>query len=69
MTFLHDTKMLIQASKMAKVGLEIAAINASMRGDALRHHNEELWVMARTKCNVILAGPEQLKCKEFEKAV
>jgi hypothetical protein len=25
--------------------------------------------MARTKCNVILAGPEQLKCKEFEKAV
>ena len=54
---------------MAKVGLEVAAINASTRDEASRLHNEELWVTARTTGNVILAGPEQLKCKEFEKAV
>lgn len=52
---------------MAKVGLEVVAINASTRGEASRLRNEELWVTARTTGNVILAGPEQRK--EFEKAV
>ena len=46
-----------------------AAINASTRNEASHIHNEELWVTAHTHINVILAGPEQLKCAEFEKAV
>jgi hypothetical protein len=54
---------------MAKVGLKVNAINASTRDEASRLRNEELWVTARTHGNVVLAGPEQLTCAEFEKAV
>ena len=54
---------------MLRVGLRAAAINASTRNEASHIHNEELWVTAHTHINVILAGPEQLKCAEFEKAV
>ena len=45
------------------------AINAQTRSDAQRLRNEELWTTARTKPNIILTGPEQLKCAEFEKAL
>jgi superfamily II DNA helicase RecQ len=58
-----------EASKMSKVGLEVTAINSSTRDEALRHQQEELWVTVRTSGNVIVAGPEQLKSKEFEKSV
>ena len=54
---------------MAKVGLKVTAINASTHDEASRLHKEELWVTVRTNGNVVLAGPEQLKCAEFEKAV
>ena len=54
---------------MLRVGLRAAAINASTCNEASHIHNEELWVTAHTHINVILAGPEQLKCAEFEKAV
>jgi len=54
---------------MAKVGLKVTAINSLTRDQALHLHNEELWVTARTKGDVVPAGPEQLKCAEFEKAV
>jgi len=58
-----------QASKMTKVGLNVVAINSTTRDEGLRLRNEELWVTVRTNGNVIVAGPEQLKCNEFEKAV
>ena len=54
---------------MSKVGLDVIAINSSTRDDALRHRQEELWVTAHSQGNVIVAGPEQLKSKEFEKTV
>ena len=54
---------------MAKVGLKFTAISASTRDEASRLHNEELWVTVHTSGNVVLAGPEQFKCAEFEKAV
>jgi len=54
---------------MSQVGLEVIAINSSTRDEASRHRHEELWLTARSHGNVIVAGPEQLKSKEFEKAV
>lgn len=56
---------------MAKVGLKVAAINASTRDKAsrLRNDSEDLWVTVRTNGDIVPAGPEQLKCAEFEKAV
>lgn len=54
---------------MSAVGLEVIAINLSTRNDALRLQQQELWVTACKQGNVIIAGPEQLKSKEFEKAV
>ena len=54
---------------MSKIGLRVAAINASTHDEASCLRNEELWVTARAQGNVILAGPEQLKSAEFEKAV
>ena len=58
-----------KASKMSKVGLEVTAINSSTWDEALRHQQEELWVTVHTSGNVIVASPEQLKSKEFEKTV
>jgi hypothetical protein len=54
---------------MSRVGIEAIAINSSTRDEASRLREEELWVTARTHGNVIVAGPEQLKSKEFEKSV
>lgn len=45
------------------------AINSESWDEAQRLQNEELWVMAQTKPNVIIAGPEQLKSMEFEKSL
>ncbi|KAJ6503102.1 P-loop containing nucleoside triphosphate hydrolase protein [Mycena vulgaris] len=57
------------AAKMTSVGLDALAINSSTREEALRLRNEELWVTARKSVNVIIAGPEQLKSDQFEKAL
>ncbi|KAJ7201498.1 P-loop containing nucleoside triphosphate hydrolase protein, partial [Mycena haematopus] len=57
------------AVNMKLIGLEVIAINSETRSDALRIRNEELWVIARKKPNIILTGPEQLKSVEFEKAL
>jgi superfamily II DNA helicase RecQ len=54
---------------MNRVGIDAKAINSSSRDEALRLREEELWVTARMRGNVIVAGPEQLKSKEFEKSV
>jgi hypothetical protein len=54
---------------MSKVGLDVIAINSSTRDEASRHLQEELWVTAQSQGNIIVAGPEQLKTKEFEKTV
>ena len=54
---------------MSKVGLDVIAINSSTRDDASRHQQEELWMTACSQGNVIVAGPKQLKSKEFEKTV
>lgn len=45
------------------------AINSDTREEAMRLRNENLWVTARQSVNIILAGPEQLKSDEFEKAL
>ena len=58
-----------KASKMSKVGLEVIVINSSTQDETSRHQQEELWVTARTSGNIIVASPEQLKSKEFEKTV
>ncbi|KAJ7869293.1 hypothetical protein B0H14DRAFT_3861205 [Mycena olivaceomarginata] len=57
------------SANMTLLGLDVLAINSQTRSDALRLKNEELWVVARKKPNIILTGPEQLKSAEFEKAV
>jgi hypothetical protein len=54
---------------MSKVGLDVIAINSSTHDDTSRHQQEELWVTACSQGNVIIAGPEQLKSKDFEKTV
>jgi len=54
---------------MAKLDLKVFAINSQSRDEALRLRNEELWVTAHTIPNVIIAGPEQLKSKEYEKSL
>lgn len=54
---------------MKKLGLKAIAINSQTRCEARRHHNQDLWMQARTEPNVILTGPEQLKSSEYEKAL
>jgi superfamily II DNA helicase RecQ len=54
---------------MCRVGIEAIAINSSTRDEVSHLREEELWVTTRTQGNVIVAGPEQLKSKEFEKSV
>ncbi|KAJ7737979.1 P-loop containing nucleoside triphosphate hydrolase protein [Mycena metata] len=51
------------------LGLDPLAINSQTRDEARRERNEDLWMLARTKPNVILTGPEQLKSADFEKAL
>jgi hypothetical protein len=51
------------------MGLDIIAINSLTCDDTSRHQQEKLWVTVRSQDNVIVAGPEQLKSKEFEKTV
>ncbi|KAJ6480035.1 P-loop containing nucleoside triphosphate hydrolase protein [Mycena vulgaris] len=51
------------------LGLDSLAINSETRADAQQRRNEDLWTLARTKPNVILTGPEQLKTADFEKAL
>ncbi|KAF7357306.1 hypothetical protein MSAN_01326100 [Mycena sanguinolenta] len=57
------------ADKMKTLGLNVLAINSLTRSEARQHRNEDLWVTARTKPNVVLSGPEQLKSADFEKAL
>ncbi|KAJ7674126.1 hypothetical protein B0H17DRAFT_1140777 [Mycena rosella] len=57
------------AANMTKMDLDVLAINSETRNEAQRVRNEELWTVARMKPNVILSGPEQLKCSEFEKSL
>ena len=54
---------------MAKVGLKIATINALTCNEALCLHNKKLWVTVCTSGNIILTGPKQLKCAEFEMTI
>ncbi|KAJ6583674.1 hypothetical protein B0H10DRAFT_1833484, partial [Mycena sp. CBHHK59/15] len=54
---------------MKLLGLEVLPINSQTRSVSLRIKNEELWVTARKKLNIILTGPEQLSSVEFEKAL
>ena len=54
---------------MRALGLDPLAINSETRSEAQRCRNEDLWVTARTKPNVVLTGPEQLKSDDFEKAL
>jgi superfamily II DNA helicase RecQ len=54
---------------MSQVGLEVIAINSSTHNKASRLRQEGLWVTVRTHGNIIVAGPEQLKSKEFKKTV
>ncbi|KAK6992374.1 hypothetical protein R3P38DRAFT_2387545, partial [Favolaschia claudopus] len=56
------------ANTMRGFGLNALALNSDTRLDALPLRNEELWVTARTRPNVILTGPEQLSRSEFEKS-
>ncbi|KII82989.1 hypothetical protein PLICRDRAFT_33150 [Plicaturopsis crispa FD-325 SS-3] len=58
-----------QAAKMSAVGLRVLAINSDTREAAQRCEREELWVTARTEPSVIIAGPEQLRSDEYEKAL
>ncbi|KAJ7136424.1 P-loop containing nucleoside triphosphate hydrolase protein [Mycena crocata] len=57
------------AEKMRSVGLNAIAINSNTREEAQRLRQEELWVTSRKEVNVIVAGPDQLKSDEFEKAL
>ncbi|KAJ6592013.1 hypothetical protein B0H10DRAFT_2329477 [Mycena sp. CBHHK59/15] len=57
------------AENMRALGLDALAINSETRSEAQRRRNEDLWVVARTKPNVVLTGPEQLKSDDFEKAL
>jgi superfamily II DNA helicase RecQ len=50
---------------MDKVGIKVTAINSSTRDEA-SHLRYERWVMAWANGNIIVAGLEQLKSKEFE---
>ncbi|KAF9500719.1 hypothetical protein BDN71DRAFT_1501923 [Pleurotus eryngii] len=54
---------------MSAAGLRNLAINSYSWEEASRLRNEELWLTARKFPNVIIAGPEQLRAKEFEKAL
>jgi superfamily II DNA helicase RecQ len=54
---------------MDQVGIQVMAINSSTRDEASRLREEELWVTVRANGNTIVAGPEQLKSKEFEQAL
>lgn len=57
-----------QSENMRALGLKVIAINSITRAEAKQRRNEDLWEVARTKPNVTLAGPEQLKSADFEKA-
>ncbi|KAF9500117.1 hypothetical protein BDN71DRAFT_1502578 [Pleurotus eryngii] len=57
------------ADQMSAAGLRNLAINSYSQEEASRLRNEELWLTARKFPNVIIAGPEQLWAKEFEKAL
>ncbi|KAJ7865756.1 hypothetical protein B0H14DRAFT_3442790 [Mycena olivaceomarginata] len=54
---------------MRALGLNALAINAETRSEARRESKDDLWMIARTKPNVVLTGPEQLKSADFEKAL
>ncbi|KAJ6506521.1 hypothetical protein C8R45DRAFT_816808 [Mycena sanguinolenta] len=55
--------------KMRGVNLSALAINSETCYEALTANDEDLWVTARKDINVIIAGPEQLKSDNFEKAL
>ncbi|KAF7371951.1 hypothetical protein MVEN_00053100 [Mycena venus] len=57
------------AEKMRSVNLSALAINSDTCYEALTANNEDLWLTARKDINVIVAGPEQLKSDNFEKAL
>ena len=61
--------MILKASKMDQVGINVMAINSSTHDEASRLREEELWVTVRANGNTIVAGPEQLKSKEFEQVL
>lgn len=54
---------------MRSVNLSALAINSDTCDEALTANNEDLWVTARKAINVIVAGPEQFKSDNFEKAL
>jgi superfamily II DNA helicase RecQ len=54
---------------MDQVGIKVIPINSSTQDEASRLREEELWVTARANGNAIVAGPEQLKSREFEQAL
>ncbi|KAJ7108022.1 hypothetical protein C8R43DRAFT_1163484 [Mycena crocata] len=58
-----------QADNMVAMGLDALAINSETRSQAHTRGEEDLWILARSKPNVILTGPEQLKSADFEKAL
>ena len=60
---------ILKASKMDRAGINVISINSATRDAASRLQEEELWVTAQTNGNAIVAGPEQLKSKEFEQAL
>ncbi|KAJ7506408.1 P-loop containing nucleoside triphosphate hydrolase protein [Mycena galericulata] len=57
------------ADNMRALGLNALAINAETRSEARQDSKDDLWMIARTKPNVVLTGPEQLKSADFEKAL
>lgn len=61
--------MILKASKMDQVGINVTAINSATHNEASCLREEELWVAVRANGNTIVAGPEQLKLKEFEQAL
>ncbi|KAJ7441583.1 hypothetical protein FB451DRAFT_1441182 [Mycena latifolia] len=64
------TTLQLEMGANAKLlGREVLPINSQTRSDSLRIKNEELWVTARKKPNIILTGPEQLSSVEFEKGL
>ena len=60
---------ILKASKMDRAGINVVSINSATRDAASRLREEELCVTAWTNGNAIVAGPEQLKLKEFEQAL
>ena len=60
---------ILKAPKMDQPGIKVVPINSATHDAASHLQEEELWVMVRMNGNAIVAGLEQFKLKEFEKAL